>query len=82
MKDMATKKKPKRPYWRQRAIDYEKEWTNHCEETVEKKLANHYRKALAAIKDDILKLYGTFAKDNGIDFDEARRLLSGREFKE
>ena len=30
----------------------------------------------------MLKLYGTFAKDNGIDFDEARRALSGREFRE
>ena len=29
-----------------------------------------------------MQIYSTFVKDNGIDFDEARRLLSGREFKE
>ena len=72
----------KKTYWRQRAIDYEKEWTKRCEETVEKRLAKYYQKSLAAIKGDIMQLYGTFAKDNGIDFEEARRLLSGREFKE
>ena len=71
-----------RKYWRRRAIRYEKEWTNRCKETVEKQLAAYYQKALVAIKGDIMQLYGTFAKDNGIDFDEARRLLSGREFKE
>lgn len=79
---MATKKKPKRSYWRQRAIDYEREWTKRCAETVEKRLARYYQKALVAIKGDIMQLYSTFAKDNGIDFDEARSLLSGREFKE
>ena len=29
-----------------------------------------------------MKLYGEFAKENGIDFDEARRFLSSREFRE
>ena len=82
MKDMATKKKQKRSYWRQRAISYEKDWTNRCQETVEKDLARYYQKALVAIKGDIMQLYGTFAKDNGIDFDEARRILSSREIKE
>ena len=79
---MTTKKKQKQAYWRRRSIENERDWTKRCEETIEKRLAVYYQKALIAIKDDILKLYGTFAKDNGIDFDEARRLLSSREFKE
>ena len=74
--------KPKKNYWRKRAIDYEKEWSNRCKSTVEKRLYVHYKSALGAIKDDILKLYATFAKDNGLDFDEARTILSGREFRE
>lgn len=69
-------------YWQRRAIHYEQEWTNRCAETVEKELATHYQKALAAVKDDILKLYATFAKDNGLDFSEARQLLNNKEFKE
>ena len=47
----------------------------------EKQLADYYQKALSAIKDDILKLYGTFAKDNDLDFSEAKKLLNGNEFK-
>lgn len=74
--------KKKQSYWRRRSTAYEKDWTKRCEETIEKRLATYYQKALIAIKDDILQLYGRFAKDNGIDFDEARRLLSSREFKE
>ena len=69
-------------YWRKRATRYEKEWHKRCEETVEKQLAKHYRKALIAIKGDIQQLYATFAKDNGLDFDEARRFISSREFRE
>ncbi len=72
----------KNNYWRKRAIKFEEEWHNRCQETVEKDLSKHYQKALGAIQEDILKLYGTFAKDNGLDFDEARKLLQGREYKQ
>ena len=74
--------KNNRKYWRQRAIDFEKRWTKRSQESVERQLAKHYKKSLKAIQDDILKLYGTFAKDNGLDFDEAKQLLGGREFRE
>ena len=70
-----------RKYWRNRSIEVEEEWYNRCKETIEKQLADYYQKALSAIKDDILKLYGTFAKDNDLDFSEAKKLLNGNEFK-
>lgn len=69
-------------YWRQRAINYERDWYKRCKETVEKRLARHYMKALTEIKSDILQLYAMLAKENGLDFNEARRILRGREFKE
>lgn len=72
----------KQDYWQRRAVKYERDWNKRCAETVEKRLARHYEKALSAIKGDILQLYATFAKDNGLDFNEARRALSSREFKE
>lgn len=69
-------------YWQRRAVRYERDWNKRCAETVEKRLARHYKKALSAIKDDILQLYATFAKDKGLDFNEARRALRSREFRE
>lgn len=72
----------KKGYWQRRALRYEREWEKRCEETIEKRLARYYQKSLTAIRYDILKLYAVFAKDNGMDFDEARRFLSGKEFRE
>ena len=69
-------------YWRKRATRYEEEWNKRCEETIEKRLARQYKGALSTIKEDILKLYAIFAKDNGMDFDEARRFISSKEFRE
>ena len=69
-------------YWRRRAKQNEKDWERRCRETIEKRLGRYYSSALKAIRDDILKLYGEFAKENGMDFDEARRFLSSREFRE
>ena len=69
-------------YWRKRATRYEEEWNKRCEETIEKRLARQYQGALKTIKEDILKLYAIFAKDNGMDFDEARRFISSKEFRE
>lgn len=69
-------------YWRRRAKRYSRDWENRCKETVERKLANYYLKALGAIKDDILKLYATFATDNGMNFDAARQFLSSKEYRE
>lgn len=69
-------------YWSKRAVENEKAWNNRCKKTVEKELAAHYQRALREIKGDILKLYATFAKDNGLDFGEAQRLLSSKEFRE
>ena len=71
----------KKDYWRRRAIQFEKDWFNHSRKTIEKKLADHYQKSLSAIQDDILKLYGSFAKDNGLDFDEAKKLLNSQEYR-
>ena len=69
-------------YWHRRAIRLEREWHKRCQETVEKQLAHHYQAALYEIKNDILQLYATFAKDNGLDFNEAKQMLSSREFRE
>lgn len=69
-------------YWRRRAIQQEKDWTNRCKQTIEKQLAAHYQQALIAIKDDILKLYGSFANANGLNFDEAQQLIGSKEFRE
>ena len=68
-------------YWRNRAIQFEKDWFNRSQKTIEKKLADHYQKSLSAIQDDILKLYGSLAKDNGLDFDEAKKLLNSQEYR-
>ncbi len=69
-------------YWSKRAKDNEDAWTKRSKETVEKEIAAHYQRALRNIKGGILKLYANFAKDNGLDFSEGQRLLSGTEFKE
>lgn len=74
--------KKNQKYWRRRAIQQEKDWTNRCKQTIEKQLATHYQQALIAIKDDILKLYGSFANANGLNFDEARQLIGSKEFRE
>ena len=69
-------------YWRRRAKQNQKDWEQRCYGTIEKRLSRYYAGALKAIKEDILQLYGTFAKENGIDFNEARRVLGSREFRE
>lgn len=69
-------------YWRDRAIEREALWNNKSRSTVEKELAEQYRKAALAIQDDIAVLYGRFATDNGLTLKEAKALLTGREFKE
>ena len=74
--------KKNQKYWRRRAIQQEKDWTNRCKQTIEKQLAAHYQQALIAIKDDILKLYGSFANANGLNFDEAQQLIGSKEFRE
>lgn len=75
-------KKSDKKYWRQRSIKYEKEWNRRCKETIENRLSKHYQKALVAIKEDIQQLYAIFAKDNGMDFGEARRFISSKEFRD
>lgn len=68
-------------YWSKRAEKNAEAWENRCKETVEKELAKHYRHAFRDIQDDILKLYASFAKDNGLDFGEARQILGGKEIQ-
>ena len=74
--------KSKQNYWRKRAVEYENAAMKISRDTVEKRLASHYKKALREIREDMLKLYGTFAKDNGIDFSEAKQMLGSKEFRE
>ena len=78
---MSEKNQKSRKYWRRRAIQFEKDWFNRSQKTIEKKLADHYQTSLSAIQDDILKLYGSFAKDNGLNFDEAKKLLNSQEYR-
>lgn len=69
-------------YWAQRAIEREKEWHKKCQETIEKELARYYLASLGHIQTDIAALYGRFAKDNVLSVEEARRLITGSEYRQ
>ena len=69
-------------YWRRRAKEYEQEWAERCQSTIERELASYFRESLKEIEDDIAALYGKFARDNALSYSEARRLIRGSEFNE
>lgn len=69
-------------YWAQRAIEREKEWHKKCQETIEKELARYYLASLGHIQTDIAALYGRFAKDNALSVEEARKLITGSEYRQ
>ena len=69
-------------YWRRRAKEYEQEWAERCQSTIERELASYFRESLKEIEDDIAALYGKFARDNVLSYSEARRLIRGSEFNE
>lgn len=68
-------------YWIKRAEEREQEWIKKSKDTIEKELAEYYRRALSRITDDIAVLYGRYAKDNNLTYAEASKLLTGKEFK-
>lgn len=69
-------------YWIKRAEECEQEWNKKSKGTIEKELAEYYRRALSRITDDIAVLYGRYAKDNNLTYAEASKLLTGKEFKQ
>lgn len=69
-------------YWIKRAEEREQEWNKKSKGTIEKELAEYYRRALSRITDDIAVLYGRYAKDNNLTYTEASKLLTGKEFKQ
>lgn len=69
-------------YWKKRAEEREAEWIKKSKDTIEKELAEYYRRALSRITDDIAVLYGRYAKDNNLTYTEASKLLTGKEFKQ
>lgn len=69
-------------YWIKRAEEREQEWIKKSKDTIEKELAEYYRRALSRITDDIAVLYGRYAKDNNLTYAEASKLLTGKEFKQ
>lgn len=69
-------------YWKKRAEEREAEWIKKSKDTIEKELAEYYRRALSRITDDIAVLYGRYAKDNNLTYAEASKLLTGKEFKQ
>lgn len=69
-------------YWKKRAEEREAEWIKKSKDTIEKELAEYYRRALSRITDDIAVLYGRYAKDNNLTYTEASKLLTDKEFKQ
>lgn len=69
-------------YWIKRAEEREQEWNKKSKGTIEKELAEYYRRALSRITDDIAVLYGRYAKDNNLTYTEASKLLTDKEFKQ
>ncbi|ERT59339.1 minor capsid protein [Megasphaera vaginalis (ex Srinivasan et al. 2021)] len=68
-------------YWENRAIEREEYWNKQSQAMVDKELANYYQASLDAIQKDIDALYGRFARDNKLDMEEARKLITGKEYK-
>ena len=68
-------------YWRRRALEYEREWAERCQNEIERELAKYFREALNEIADDVAALYGKYAGENGLTMTEARKLIRGDEFK-
>lgn len=69
-------------YWIKRAEEREQEWNKKSKGTIERELAEYYRRALSRITDDIAVLYGRYAKDNNLTYTEASKLLTDKEFKQ
>ena len=59
-------------YWARRSIERENEWNKKSRETIEKELASQYERSAIRIQGNIEKLYGKFARDNGLSKEEAR----------
>lgn len=69
-------------YWKKRAEEREIEWTKKAQNTIEKELVQYYEQVLSRITDDIASLYGKYVKDNKLTYNEASKLLTGKEFKQ
>lgn len=68
-------------YWAKRSEEREAAWQLKSRETLEKKLAAYYEASLDHIQRNIDALYGRFAKDNALPMEEARKLLTGKEYR-
>lgn len=68
-------------YWAKRSEEREAAWQLKSRETLEKELAAYYEASLDHIQRNIDALYGRFAKDNALPMEEARKLLTGKEYR-
>lgn len=68
-------------YWAKRSEEREAAWQLKNRETLEKELAAYYEASLDHIQRNIDALYGRFAKDNALPMEEARKLLTGKEYR-
>ena len=69
-------------YWVQRAEERETEWHKKSQQTIEQELFNAYRESLGRIQTEIAALYGRYAKDNKLTVPEARKMLTGNEYRD
>lgn len=72
---------PNKEYW-QRRTEQRLEESLKKAETTEKYLRKQYNKALLDIRRDIEVLYARFARDTGLDYNDAIALIKGNEYKE
>lgn len=79
---MAKGRKDLGSYWERRTREREEKWNRKCREQLERETARQYNAALRSIEKDIMALYGTFASDNGLTMQDARKLLHGQEFRQ
>lgn len=68
-------------YWAKRSEEREAAWQLKSRETLEKELAAYYEASLDHIQRNIDALYGRFAKDNALPMEDARKLLTGKEYR-
>lgn len=69
-------------YWTRRAEEQEKYWYKKSQMTIERDLAKYYRDSLKNIRTNIEALYGRFARDNKLSPSDARKLITGSEYRQ
>lgn len=68
-------------YWLKRAVEVARADEDRIRKDVVKKMVKSYEVAMVDIRNNILKLYGTFQKDNNLNYQQAEEILTGAEFR-